>query len=110
MSRKINTTMLQELLRSCNDETEQFVNLQSRLNGNIGTQYLYENVLMPLMKDQTVRSNELDMGQFDRGDLDDLYNFFEDQFGNRSEELSKLHRIFSACSASAPQRTNVGFI
>lgn len=111
MSQTIRVSTLLERLKNAEDESERFYDSlkQGDLNRR-GVHYLYEHVLTPLLEYRSVSTGDLDMAQFDREDIMDIFDYYNDNLTSNSEEFSKLRRIYSMCKETKPQQTSVTFL
>ena len=111
MSQTIRVSALLERLKNAEDESERFHDplKQGDLNRS-GVHYLYEHVLMPLLEYRSVSTGDLDMEQFDREDVMDIFDYYNDNLTSRSREFSKLRRIYSQCKETKPQQASATFL
>lgn len=75
-----------------------------------GTRYLYKKVLMPMLENQDVHSSDLDMEQFELEDVQDIYDYYDDQISNRSCTFQKLNQFYKALSEAESKTHTVPFI
>lgn len=111
MSQTIRVSALLERLKNAEDESERFYNplKQGDLNRR-GVHYLYEQMLTPLLEYRSVNTGDLDMEQFDREDIMDIFDYYNDNLTSNSGEFSKLRRIYGQCKKTKPQQASVTFL
>lgn len=111
MSYEIRIQRLMDNLKKAEDETECFSNPLSDFDGySSGVQYLYHEVLLPILKKQSVYVQNLDMNRFEQEDIASLYSFYEDKYSDRARELSRLHHIYETCNEATPRPVAVCFL
>lgn len=111
MSQTIRVSALLEGLKSAEDESKRFYDplKQGELNRR-GVRYLYEQVLTPLLEYRSVSTEDLDMEQFDREDIMDIFDYYNDNLTSHSREFSKLRRFYNQCKETKPQQASVTFL
>lgn len=111
MSQTIRLSTLLERLKNAEDESEHFCDplKQGDLNRS-GVHYLYEQVLTPLLEYRPVNTGDLDMEQFDREDIMDIFDYYHSNMTSHSREFSKLRRFYSQCTETKPQQASVAFL
>ena len=111
MSQTIRVSTLLEQLKNVEDESERFYDLLKQEDFNrSGVHYLYEQVLTPLLEYRSVSTGDLNMEQFDREDIMDIFDYYNDNLTSNSEEFSKLRRIYSRCKETKPHQASVTFL
>ncbi len=111
MSYEIRIQQLMNNLKKAENETEYFSNPLSDLHGyNSGVQYLYDEVLLPLLKNQAVYVQNLDMNRFEQEDIGALFSFYEENYSGRSRELARLRYIYEKCNEAPPKSAVVCFL
>lgn len=110
MSLTVRIPSLIQRLKNVEDEAEQFTDPFRDLENHSGVRYLYQSVLLPLLKDQPVETCDLDMDCFDIEDIGALFSFYVDNFTRNSGEFSRLRRIYEKCSESPAKPTPVRFL
>lgn len=111
MSQTIRVSTLLERLKSVEDESERFYDpLKQEEFNRSGVHYLYEHVLMPLLEYRSVSTGDLDMEQFDREDVMDIFYYYNYNLTSNSPEFSKLRRIYSQFKETKPQQAPIAFL
>ena len=111
MSQTIRVFRLLEQLKNAEDESERFHDpLKDGDMDRSGVHYLYEQVLTPLLEYRSVSTGDLDMEQFDREDIMDIFYYYNDNLTSNSEEFSKLRRIYSRCKETKPHQAPIDFL
>lgn len=111
MSQKIRVNSLLTMLKNAEDESEKFQETSERSELNrSGVKYLYEQVLTPLLEYRSVATGDLDMEQFTREDIMDIFDYYNDNLTSNSKDFSQLRRIYSGCKETKPQQASVTFI
>lgn len=111
MIQTIHVSSLLAHLKNAEDESECFHDplKQGELNRS-GVRYLYEQVLTPLLENRSVNTDDLDMEQFDREDIMDIFDYYNENFTSNSEEFSKLRLIYSQYKETKPHQAPVYFL
>lgn len=111
MSQTIRVSALLQRLKNAEDESEHFhAPLKQGYLNRSGVHYLYERVLTPLLEYRLVSTGDLDMEQFDREDVMDIFDYYNDNLTSNCEEFSKLRRIYSQCKETKPQQAPIVFL
>lgn len=111
MKLTINVEMLKENLKRIPDESERLTDpLSGVTDVTDGVRYLYQKVLLPLIASLEVRSDELDMDQFEQDDIQTIAEFYENNYGPYSSKLNKLQRFYSVMSSCEPKCAPVSYL
>lgn len=111
MKLTVNVEMLKENLKRVPDESERLADpLSGVTDVTDGVRYLYQKVLLPLMAGLEVRSDKLDMDQFEQDDIQTIAEFYENNYGAYSGKLKKLRSFYSVVAQSEPKCALVSYV
>lgn len=72
--------------------------------------YLIENVLTPLFAGEEVHSADLDFRQFDRLDINELYDYYMNHYYNGESDWQRLRNVYLLCKKAESLTAPVCFI
>ncbi len=75
-----------------------------------GVQYLFERFLRPIIHEGAYSIGELDLDQFDRDELESLWELYRDQIGPESDAWQMAERVYSVCSDAPSRPHTVAFL
>lgn len=111
MSYGIKVSKLMKRLIEAEDVTEKYkdpLHFLEKQPENI--KYLYTKFVLPITRDNSVSISGLDMTQFERDDLETLWELYQNEIGPESPNWSSLRQIYITCVGTKPECHTVSFI
>ena len=99
MCAKLKLPVFIRCLSEVEDKTSWFANRQ-QTNLSPEMQYLFTHILVPILEDKEIRTEDLDMDRFDLEDIQELFTYYQENYTFDSPELALLNHLFRQCVSS----------
>ena len=75
-----------------------------------GVQYLFKHFLRPIIHESSYSVGNIDLDQFDREELETLWEIYRDKYSPQSDTWRNAEKIYTVCSDAPSQARAVTFI
>ena len=75
-----------------------------------GVQYLFRHFLRPIIYENAYSIEDIDMEQFDRDELETIWEIYRDRYSPQSDTWRNAEKIYAVCSGAPSQTRTVTFI